>query len=408
VADRISFRNPIIPCFYLHQIIRHCFSEYGYTLKYDWLLDDNYFKKIALFNTWNIVREKRYHLHGLRVSGLWMFDRPMHHIDSSYEQGKAIWGLFQEDTEINPSNHLEAISIKDFLQDFALSFGCRFRISADKRVTIEHLELDKTASVIETWGPKAKIVNPRLKGFALKYKLSVDSSLEHIEDFEQKVSDIRETASTVTAPFSPPLSGAEIGLDQNINILFDKNGEAVENLIPYTYKNGEKVYEILIPPAISDDIWYHQYNWADATRHQYDITTDVGDLSWLPFFDQQVIEYGGDDVYWLIYGLLYNPDTGQDTIIDLERDGAPGTSDPQTGDTINLKTIYHGLVGTTGYIPIDYPYASNHNWKPGFGGVELGWFHLGLLGEKGIIKTFHGQMLPVWTAEEYHVLKHRH
>jgi hypothetical protein len=397
LGNRISFKNPIIPCYYYHQVIRSCFADFGYTLEPDWLLDDQYFKKAYLKNNYDITIESRYNIRLDDTVGF-TFD--------------GIAGLVQEDTEIIAKNHLEDMSIVDFLQDFALSFGINFRITADKKVTIQHLELQKTATSIKDWGRKGKIVNPRLKGITFQYDLSRSETYDYIVDADIKTDNVRETPSTFAAPFAPPLVLGQYGLDQNINEVFNNKREQFGNVIPYVSKDGEKQFELKITPVLSKIFQIKQYNLDDPILHTYSTSFTESD-AWLPYLDEFVIQHEGNDYFMTVF-----PIGDDDPSTPIGTPGSPISEifwpitrhegdyvvpELPQDDAKIFKAFYHGLVGGTGYAPAVYPYGSNHNWKPGSGGVELGWFHFGIHGEQGLLNTFHKQMLPVWKSEEYHI-----
>lgn len=401
IADKKSFRNPIIPCYYLHQVIRHCFKDYGFSLQFDPMLDDEYFKSIALLNTYSIVRESIVYLSGLRhgvtISGV---TQPL----TNYPKDDTNAFLMQESTEINPINHLEKIGIKEFLQDFCLNFGCRFNITPDRKVYIERLELEKTSKVHENIHPEPEIISTKFEGFQLKYNLSKDDSLAPIDKFSKFLTSLRETDSR---PFSPILSSNEYGLDRSLNTV---ENEALEkylnNLIPYTVESTKKVYEISIPPAACSLFHYPKYALTDAYNHKY-TEDDTGSNAWMPFIDSILQEFEPDFYNYFVDGIIDKDDSDGDGIRDyylkLNNLGYVQGEAP-AGNPIMLKTIYHGLVPDSGWISMVYPYASNHNFKPG-SPTSLGWFHLGLLGSQGVIETFIRLMMKVWLSPEYHLLR---
>ena len=401
IADKKSFRNPIIPCYYYHQVIRHCFSEFGYQIDNDILLDDPFFKKIHLLNNYSIVKESILYLtglrHGVTVGGV---TQPL----TNYPKDDTNAFLMQEDTEIKPQNHLSKTSIKEFLQDFCLNFGCRFKITGDRKVVVEHLELEKTFRNIEKYGPEPEIISTRFEGFQLKYNLSVDSSLERIDSFKKYISYLRETNSQ---PFSPLLGANEYGLDRSLNTV--ENGAVapyLNNLIPYTIDSDKKSFEIAIPPTACSLFHYPMFLISDAYNHKYS-EIDTGDNAWLPMIDSIIIENEPDFYNYFVNGIndVANTDSlsGYDYFLQLDNLGLV-KGEMADGIPVNLKCIYHGLRPSSGWIPTVYPYASNHNFKPG-DGISLGWFHLGLHGSEGIIKTFLKDMMLVWMGKEYHAFK---
>lgn len=385
-ADRVSYRNPIVPWYYYHKVIRHCFSEFGYILKSDWLLDHPYFMRMVLPNNYSIIKETVVVIDGITSGVQPLASVPRDAVNSL---------IIQEDTVISAKNHLSDMTIKEFLQDFCLNFGCRFLINGDRTVVIEHIELDKTQERFFSYGPETLINNTRFKGFEFKYDLSVDESLIAEDEFIAKPTLIVETLSK---PFIPPLSSTQFGLDQNFNTIENINlNPYINNIIPYVLDDGEKSYKISIPPVHCDMVHYPLFSLIDPSNHQYS-DADIGHDSWLPCIDTLILENEQDFYTYSINGL----DTGNIpypytfySVGDL----VPG--EKAQGVAVNLKAIYHGTILPNTLLPIIYPYASNHNYKPG-DTSELGFFHLGLHGEKGIVNTFIKDMLLVWEAKEYH------
>lgn len=98
-------RNQIVPMYYLHQVLRHCFAEFGYNLTGDFINDPD-FQKLILPNTYSILKEEV-----LNVANL-------------YGSGNAYNLLYiQNPTEIVPANHLPAMNIVDFVRDFMMKFN---------------------------------------------------------------------------------------------------------------------------------------------------------------------------------------------------------------------------------------------------------------------------------------------
>lgn len=396
IANRKSYRNPIVPCYYYHQVIRHCFSEFGFTLDNDWLLDDQYFKKLHLLNNFSIVRESILYLTGLKNE---TGGQPLTAFDT--DDTNAL--LIQEDTEIKPQNHLAKTSIKEFLQDFCLNFGCRFKITGDRKVIVEHLELEKISRNIEKFGPEPEIISTRFEGFQLKYNLSVDSSLEKIDGFKKYITSLRETNSQ---PFSPVLGVNEYGLDRSLNTVENSSLSLyLNNLIPYTVDSDKKSFEIAIPPAACSLFHYPKFDFVDSAHHKYS-PDDTGDNAWMPFIDSILLENEPDFYNFYVPGIDDDDADGdgiQNYYLVLTHVGLV-KGEIADGIPVNLKCFYHGLRPSSGWITTVYPYASNHNFKPG-DGISLGWFHLGLHGSEGIIKKFLKDMMLVWMAKEYHAFK---
>jgi hypothetical protein len=112
-GNRVNPISTILPMIYYHQVLRHCFSEFGYILKGD-LLDNAYFKKHVIANNFSPMKQRRLTLLNL--------DTGMPENDQYTEL----------DTEIVPGNHLPDITIKEFVNDFMIKFGAAFDIKGNE------------------------------------------------------------------------------------------------------------------------------------------------------------------------------------------------------------------------------------------------------------------------------------
>ena len=106
VVNYTPLRNQIVPMFYYHQVLRHCFLEFGYTVSGD-LINDAEFKKIVVPNTYSILREQV-----LTIKNLF-------NLGTDYNVL-----YMQTPTSIIASNHLPAMNVVDFVRDFMMKFNC--------------------------------------------------------------------------------------------------------------------------------------------------------------------------------------------------------------------------------------------------------------------------------------------
>ena len=106
VVNYTPLRNQIVPMFYYHQVLRHCFLEFGYTVSGD-LINDAEFKKIVVPNTYSILRETV-----LTIKNLF-------NLGTDYNVL-----YMQAPTAIIASNHLPAMNVVDFVRDFMMKFNC--------------------------------------------------------------------------------------------------------------------------------------------------------------------------------------------------------------------------------------------------------------------------------------------
>lgn len=154
--------NHIVPCYYYHQVIRHCFSEHGYQLIDETgFLDDEHFRRIALLNTFDI-------LNTLMASV----------INHDGTKGRDV-GYMQRTTYINPANHLPDDTIQDFLLDFMMKFNCYFDFEFGKAYLRKgkYNEIDR---MIPDNHPQYQIQNTYETGLSMAYEYPSDKKYEGV------------------------------------------------------------------------------------------------------------------------------------------------------------------------------------------------------------------------------------
>lgn len=162
----VSFDNPIIPCYFYHKVLKHCFSEFGYVLKGDAFIDSEHFQKIYLQNLFSIIRESQ-----------------MVILDDISSSGslKDIPFIFQENSQLNPANHLPEMTIKEFLNDFMTKFCCRF-VFNENEVSIEYNELEKIQREIKSYGNNIEFKYRNEHGLKLSFDTSSDTIYDELNN----------------------------------------------------------------------------------------------------------------------------------------------------------------------------------------------------------------------------------
>lgn len=164
--------NHVVPMYYYHQIIRHCFSENGYTLIDEaGFLSDPHFKRLVLTNTFDI-------LNAMTVT--------MQNSDGSNVRTV---GYYQRTTYIAPYNHLPIDTIQSFLLDFMVKFNCYFEFTQGKaylRVG-DFMTIDREIADI---APEDKIENTLDTGCTIGYEFPSDTRYDIIK----QIPDITDTS----------------------------------------------------------------------------------------------------------------------------------------------------------------------------------------------------------------------
>lgn len=367
--------NALVPMFYYHQVLKHCFTEFGYTLNDDWLLQDESYKKLFLPNTYNIVR-------GVLVT-----------IENLYNRDITDDVLYYEkETEINPANHLPDMTITEFLKDVMLRFNIFFDVK-DKVVTIIHNELETVQREIKVVGDKIKIRPEKKVGLKLAYPLD-----NAAYDIENKVAEKYTKLADDTE--EPSLANGDKYFDRYTNFVYEKaSGDDVlkfNNLIPYN-SGDAKSYTIPLSPVNMK--WMNWYEWQQDNAIHSDEP-----FHFLPFI---VGAIGGVEMEYYTYGFLSD---GGGPVADYPVPGGwveqhtyellevtkqtdfEGRPISNNGEDLKMIAFYHGFQLTgkgDDIIANNYPYASYHNYIPmPTVNTKVGDWHLGLHGTEGIIETY--------------------
>lgn len=355
--------NPIVPMFYWLPVLRAIFSEFGYTLKDDWLFDDAQFKKLFFMNTYSVIKSTL-------IFCVNIYNHDGVDFDVCY---------YEEDTTIEPKNHLPQESITDFMADFCLKFNCYFDVKG-KEVTIIHNELDKEPQGEFTEiGSKRKIRLPKNTGLKLQYDLT-DESYKQESLVTTAYTDLPDETAEADLP------DGDLYIVTDFNVIYqkspDENPRIANNIIPYNSGNA-KEYTMKFTPINCAITNYLLLYTPDNTFPALNV--------FLPFINSNVIEREVREyTYQFDHATTFadTPSVGlwllEETYIFLDVN-APEEVTPQTTSMVGF---YHGLEDVMDLYGsgFKYPYASNHNYKPY--GSKIGDWHLGILGKEGLRETF--------------------
>lgn len=231
-----ALRNAIVPMYYYHQILRHCFSEFGYELS-DEFIDDEVFKTITLFNSYDILEREL----------LWLGN-----IYNQPDISTHVW-YHEKRTEINPKNHLPDIEIKEFLRDFMMKFNCSF-VFEGKKVKLAFQKLENVGQTIENVHPEKIIdIDPEV-GLILKYNMA-ESDLTYAQILKSniKLTDLPDSSMFATLKINDYyLSTGSNSIYQKIDNNINHSKYVCLNLVPY-YSGDAR--EFIMPiPAITN-VW---------------------------------------------------------------------------------------------------------------------------------------------------------
>lgn len=369
-----ALRNQVVPMFFYHQVLRHCFSQFGYTLQGD-LLEDEDFLKLILPNTYSILQEEV-----LRVENL--FGTNDEDQDLLYCQPVAV---------INPKNHLPDWSVLDFLRDFMLKFNVYFDIKGST-VTIKGNTLHNPSNAYDRLSPKVISEPKKAQGATVKYKFETsDTSYDGQNNFKETISIaiVESVGSSIVAS----LTNGDKYLQNNFNGIrrkntyaTDQNEAVVNNLVPYV-TGTDKTFESELTPVEMAELNYNTLN--DPAGEEF-----VN--SYLPYFGHNPTYYDISTVKikWTSYSSGDNWDV-------FEIIGGAGW-ELNEGDSEKKIAFFHGMQKTlqSNTIGFSYPYMAFHNYAPRISGsdVKLGNWHLGWLGSEGLIAVHWREWINVFSG----------
>jgi hypothetical protein len=363
--------NPLVPMFYYHQVLKAIFTENGYTLNDDWLLNDTQFLKLVIVNTYNIVEA-------------WVIN--MTNIGGQGVDGDTLY--MEYDTNIFPRNHLPEMSQMEFLKDFMLKFNVYFEVDGTK-VSIVHSELESTDREIKVLGPNYQVKIESKVGVRLAYDLSADS---HKPEKNLTTPYTTLPDSSVVAS----LANGDLFIDKELNQIYEKgslsNVLVCSNMVPYNTGTYKEYVMQLVPVNHKKLLWTHVYKLQDiyssSEQGLYPFVTEsvTGGRKLTVYygFDNEVInQLGGGSAVW----------RAEHTYEMTDRD----VQDAIEPSSIKQLGFYHGKLLTGNLLAgKQYPYMSHHNYQPDAVSPKIGDWHLGIIGEEGLKETFHAASMAMY------------
>lgn len=370
----IPLRNQLVPMFYYHQVLKHCFSEFGYELQGE-LLEDAQFLKLILPNTYSILKEEV-----LCVENLWG--------TNDTDQNML---YCQNEITISPKNHLPDMSVVDFLRDFMLKFNVYFKFDG-KIVTITGNTLGKASKAYNDLHPEYISEPTKSNGVIVKYQFDTgDTSYTKQKNFTETIDT--KIVESVDESILPDLDEGDKYLQNNLNSISKKNSSAdngydllVSNLVPYV-TGKDKTFESELTPVEMAVLNYNQEKAVDVESFMN---------AYLPYFGHQPT-YHDVKLYQLKW-IAFHSTSGDYDEFEIINKGEWSLNE---GDSEKKIAIYHGLQQTlqSAGFSYDYPYMAFHNYAPITGGdVKLGNWHLGWLGAEGLIAVHWRDWINVFSG----------
>lgn len=363
-------KTHVVPCFYYHRVLRHIFSEHGYTLE-GGLLEDAHFLKLAIKNTHCIDKPESVIIHNAFGFG---------------GDNKILWceGYCES---IIPKDHLPAMSIELFLQNFQKMFNCYFEPAGNGTIRIVMNDFEKTQMELASIGEVIEIETQPTKGVKISYNLSSGKEYEEARLFADRLSTITESVDDSI--------GATIGdgnrwLQNDHNQLFvrDSGNNVLEcdNVVPFITDPQGKDYKLELPPVAMIEC---PYEW----------TAGSIDTAYIPRVGHE-ITYTPESEFILWWESLFGGTT--DLHYNIEPPVAGGTpvrwenEAERSGEEAYALGFYYGKLTT--HTANNIPLMLNGNYRlhtSGTASTKVGDWHLGLLGEEGIVKTHWRQYISM-------------
>lgn len=350
----------IVPCYYWWQVIKHCFTEFGYSVSGDIFDNDETFRKIYILNSTPIVKPKFY----------------------TWSSGAGLYcGRYEEmTTVIDPKNHLPNTRIQDFITDFLQHFNLEADF-IDKSVVFRKTELKKSSvDFSEFINPDVEIsYEDTTTGVKIEYSYPDDEEYNAVG-----LDNAKERVTSVSEQFDKGASSGEDGtyaLITSLNKLaVIVDGEArdalLDNLCPYESGSGSTISLIYTPPVMRET------HYGDPAG-----TVDC----YLPTVDYKPFEVYGkwieDDVY-----------TGPPGAITFFQTAPQPSWRRVMPEYVSIPPqilFYFGVFNDMG--GDEFPFSSHGQYTPTDTTVYAEW-HLGIHGEKGIVAYHYGDFLPVFDS----------
>lgn len=351
--------NTIAPMFYYRKVLEHCFSEFGFTLKGAFLdqIDD-----VILLNTHCIVKPR-----------FILYDT----VNELFEPITLFKRYDEMTTTITPANHMPELAIKDFVQDFLISFNCGLNIRGNEVHIIQYTGKSSNTDLLPIAHPEPITDYKDPQNLNLRYEFdSVENhpNYDTLRDFKKELTSVPEYPThTISATDG---NGTLVNI-QTLNKLAKVMDEATapnevcDNLVPYSTGEGTDNVALVFP--------------ASMTKLNYTLSPASGNEAYLPTLQRPA---NCETEQWIVYtgvsGSIYELSniTLFFGLVEIE--------------TCATKAFYHGLRNT--FSAYEYPYASNHNYAPD-STTKLRDWHLGWLGDEGLFETFWAPSRQVFDAK---------
>lgn len=401
IATIHDYNNSLVPMYFYHQVLRHCFSELGFNLITSGsIIEDEHFKKIAIVNNYDI---KEYWIgYGVGIGS--KHDASPGVIDfTNYGDGKGIeatLAYYEKDVNIDPKNHLPDCTIKDFILDFMNKFNVQFEFNG-KNVTIKKGEFETIDREIKDYNPKilTKILHDNV-GVSLKYEFTSDKTYDTLKKWDKQLTsliDAHDSAEIIAVPDDvlfcySPRNQVQKGIP---GILPEYQ---CENFIPYISGTGKEITLILPPVSMSNGL--DTYELINPLVLPEDLKTQI------PIIDIPIVRKGYDTILFKFNSIgLY---TGGS--VDFVRefyDTEQLSGDVRSGENDFKLGFYYGLNGLiqepSSGTPVTnsrrYPCMTSHcyiEWNED----KQGWFNLSLLGEDGLVEQFLLHFLEIHNSKK--------
>lgn len=361
--------NAIVPMFYYKKVLLSIFAEHGYELVDDKILEDSQFVKLVILNTYSILN---------RVTAI------ASNIHNIAELSKTIL-YYEDETVIDPVNHLPAVNLVDFLGDFMQKFNVYFEAVGNK-VYIRYNELEVTQGEITRFDPNIEIEIQQSRGLTLKYDLGSNDA--YIEEAK-----IAKPYTAMPAEAEP----GELYLDASTNLLYKEitAGDEIAgcNLIPYNSGEG-KQYTMVMSPVNQRPIDYNLVLGNDP------FPLGAAKKALLPFVFSDVSGPGLTTHYYTMTTVTGTSNLGVWKDTHTYEYNESEEQAPIAAEDLQMLGFYHGLEKTMDIVPyaISYPYMSNHHYVPGAAVPKVGDWHLGIIGPEGIIEYWYRTFVNVFNS----------
>lgn len=361
----------IAPCYYLHQVVKHCFTDFGYTfIDESGLYENADFMKSYIQSNYNILR----------------YNCDLYY--QSFPSYTLQYGVYTElDTTFSASDILPDFPVLDFINDIMIKFGAWFDIQGS-RVYLRKFAQQKR-SKLSGFKIHPEIQEDKVEpsGFVLAYKTPDGSNLysNFKDEFIDSLVEIDDISLDSTVERNTTFIANDTGF------VYRRNSDSTnEFLFQNIFKtgSGDNRNNNFEMPVVPLHMMEKQYIWnnfeIDEDNPPVSTTAtaflSVTEGSCNHYFAQREIEFAEDNV-------------GMGDFYQVGVTVLPVQEQPHNKTFIAVGFYY----GVQDVYTQRYPFGSPYQYIPE-SNTKLSSFHYGLIGSDNLVEVFWPFLMKIFDS----------